>query len=545
MDKPQKPTDLLPSSFGGQKEAFSDDKIANGYQPDVPDILGGANLNYTLDTIGKELEYTETIADFVNGLPADHVISTDKNNKLIYKSIDEFGTFGLPPGTLIQTFCSSTFTPNNCLPCNGSQYTQAQFASFYNNYLVGGRLLTCTYTEYASEISTYGKCAKFAVDATVGTFKTPYIPDGTVIQNAMTDTELGKAYNAGLPAINISATTNSTGAHTHSRGTMNITGTFGAESQTSAGPVSGAFSASQTTAGVHNGTTGAYQNTYTFDASKTWTGATSSNGAHTHNVTIKNNSSSIFGKSNTVQTNSVALRHFVVVGSGTINDADMDWSAWATGLNTKVSKSGDTMTGGLTISQNAGTQFLAMDISNMLGSSEENIGDIAYKIDGTPIGLVRATRSTEGVNKISFVIRQDGVNKSELGISCDSAGNSYTTAPTPSVSDNSQRIATTKWARQAGIGKPGTVAVNISTPSAGTSFTAPANGFIYKMFNAEAGSYVAIIHSTHQVVQRSYAQQNVTILSPVYRGEQVTINWNGTFSTDMSAFVFVYDKNEN
>lgn len=91
MDKPQKPTNLLPRSFGGQKEAFDTDKIANGYQPDVPDILGGANLNYTLDTMGKELEYTETIADFVNGLPINNVITTDENNKLIYINKSNLG----------------------------------------------------------------------------------------------------------------------------------------------------------------------------------------------------------------------------------------------------------------------------------------------------------------------------------------------------------------------------------------------------------------------------------------------------------------------
>lgn len=95
MDKPQKPTNLLPRSFGGQKEAFDADKIANGYQSDVPDILGGANLNDLLDKLGKELDYTETIADFVNGLPIDNIITTDENNKLVYKDIKEVGCGGL------------------------------------------------------------------------------------------------------------------------------------------------------------------------------------------------------------------------------------------------------------------------------------------------------------------------------------------------------------------------------------------------------------------------------------------------------------------
>ena len=90
MDKPQKPIDLLPESFGGQKENFSEDKIATGYQPDVPDILGGANLNYMLDAAGKNFKYNNAISDFVNGLPINNIITTDVNNKLIYKDITDF-----------------------------------------------------------------------------------------------------------------------------------------------------------------------------------------------------------------------------------------------------------------------------------------------------------------------------------------------------------------------------------------------------------------------------------------------------------------------
>ena len=90
MDKPQKPTEQLPSSFGGIKENFSEDLQSTGYQPDVPDILGGANLNYMLDAVGKNFKYNNTISDFVNGLPINNVISTDENNKLIYKNITDF-----------------------------------------------------------------------------------------------------------------------------------------------------------------------------------------------------------------------------------------------------------------------------------------------------------------------------------------------------------------------------------------------------------------------------------------------------------------------
>lgn len=87
MKKPTKPTETLPSSFGGIKENFTDDKQATGYEPDVPDILGGANLNYTIDTIGKKDIYHDAINDFVNATPIDNTITVDSNNDLVYEDI--------------------------------------------------------------------------------------------------------------------------------------------------------------------------------------------------------------------------------------------------------------------------------------------------------------------------------------------------------------------------------------------------------------------------------------------------------------------------
>ena len=79
-------------------------------------------------------------------------------------------------------------------------------------------------------------------------------------------------------------TTDSQGAHTHTRGTMNITGSFYGDmtSRDVGVTATGAFTFG---GGYGNFTTG--NNYYlitgfTFDASKSWTGATSSNGAHTH-----------------------------------------------------------------------------------------------------------------------------------------------------------------------------------------------------------------------------------------------------------------------
>lgn len=88
MDKPIKPTNLMPREFGGIKNNFSSSLQSSGYEPNVPAIYGGDNLNYQLDATGKELDYCETICDFINAMPIGKGITVDANNKLVYADFD-------------------------------------------------------------------------------------------------------------------------------------------------------------------------------------------------------------------------------------------------------------------------------------------------------------------------------------------------------------------------------------------------------------------------------------------------------------------------
>ena len=125
-------------------------------------------------------------------------------------------------------------------------------------------------------------------------FRTPLMKDGAIIQQALSDSELGKSYNAGLP---------------------NIEGTFKADRHTAYAP------------------TGAF---YLYDSS----GATGADDTGTSNSRIHGLDASlsnpIYGKSDTVQPNAVALRHFVVVANGQLNQSQMDWSEWASSLQGKA-----------------------------------------------------------------------------------------------------------------------------------------------------------------------------------------------------------------
>lgn len=99
---------------------------------------------------------------------------------------------------------------------------------------------------------------------------------------------------AEMPSHNHS--TNSVGAHTHTRGTMNITGTVPramacGNNATTVDAGTGAFSGTASVAAnklaTSNSTNGWWNDnrTLSFDASKNWTGSTSSSGDHTHTIT--------------------------------------------------------------------------------------------------------------------------------------------------------------------------------------------------------------------------------------------------------------------
>ena len=296
----------MPRSFGGEKNNFSDDLIANGYEVNTPQTYNGDNLNYQLNATGKEFEYVESVVDYIVAMPSNNILTVNSNNQLdylnantlavdnnvVHKTGDETiagtktfnntivgsvngnantatndidgnpikttyqkvsnlsqvinesetnypsnkavktaidakdslpsqtgnaGKFlttdgtnaswdyltSLPVGTIFPCVCSANWTPENALPVDGAEYASSQFPSLWSDFLTSTtpRLATCSYTEYASEIATYGQCAKFAVDTTNNKFKVPTIKDGSYITQALSGSEIAKAYNESLPNI--------------------------------------------------------------------------------------------------------------------------------------------------------------------------------------------------------------------------------------------------------------------------------------------------------------------------------------------------------
>lgn len=252
MDKPTKPTNLLPESFGGEKENFDTNKIANGYEADVPDILGGANLNYLLDAAGKNLKYANTIVDYINDIPVNNSIITDANNKLkytqydcrVYKSTETYGLnewvtgiVGEKKSIYQSLIAANTGNPltdttkwqkvelggGTALPLLSIRPALYVDESLGLDYYLNGQLLTinsnlqgavnelkklkairpslfCTEEEWQAEkeASDHGQVGKFVLNETAGTLRLPAVIN---IQGLLDLQNLGMTVEAGLPNI--------------------------------------------------------------------------------------------------------------------------------------------------------------------------------------------------------------------------------------------------------------------------------------------------------------------------------------------------------
>lgn len=189
------------------------------------------------------------------------------------------GAIGAPQFTMNP----NAFLPSNCIWLEGAEVSRTD----YNNL-------------FAIYGTTYG-----AGDGST-TFNLPDFRDRYLC--GISNDLLFGYIAAGLPDLGLTTTSN--GAHTHTRGTMNITGTgmrVSGEIFNNKG-CSGAIyaSGSNTGGGGENGDRGfGYSGGFNFDASRNWTGATSSNGAHTHTIT---SSSSLYGATNTIKTDSIKVR---------------------------------------------------------------------------------------------------------------------------------------------------------------------------------------------------------------------------------------------
>lgn len=171
--------------------------------------------------------------------------------------------------------------------------------------------------DWQTSVSTYGVCGKFVYDSVANTVRLPKI---TGILEGTTDvTALGDLVEAGLPV------------HTHTRGTMDITGevwNFASMQSNEIGiTCSGAFGASGRVekTGYGTATSSDHDDGFSFVASRTWTGSTSN-----PNYAVSINDT------NTVQPQTIKTFYYIVIATSTKTDIQVDIDEIATDLNYKA-----------------------------------------------------------------------------------------------------------------------------------------------------------------------------------------------------------------
>lgn len=204
IEKPTKPTELIPRAFGGIKNNFSDDLQSTGFEPNIPQTYNGDNLNYHLDATGKELDYVEKIVDFINQTPVNHVPFINENNQLDYVNKDELGGGGLEIGDISIAPLGIDETKNKRRYLNGQIIIQEQFESFttkLKNAIALYPSLACTENDWQTKatMTVGGQVGKFVVDDEGGTIRLPKII--MPIQGLTNLANLAEIVEAGLPNI--------------------------------------------------------------------------------------------------------------------------------------------------------------------------------------------------------------------------------------------------------------------------------------------------------------------------------------------------------
>ena len=249
--------------------------------------------------------------DAFTGAEGEIVVDTERHELRVHDGVTQGGFrigggSSLVIGQILEVIGTADYTPEGCLLADGAEYTKAQFPDLWADFLTGTpKLQTCTYTEYANQIAEYGFCNKFAVDTTNETFKVPTRNKyRKLVKKIVNGTSWANLYDDGWCEQGCN--------YINAGGTWNF-------------PIS-----------MSNDTYTAVMSYRTSSSSNVpqwqymWTGKYSD-----HILVAPNGlGQSIFvcGYAPIPNSTSNITREFVVVANGTLNQEQMDWSAWASSL---------------------------------------------------------------------------------------------------------------------------------------------------------------------------------------------------------------------
>ena len=199
MDKPTKPSNLTPRSFGGIKNNFSTSLQSSGYEPNIPAIYGGDNLNYQLDATGKELDYCEKIVDFINATPIGKTITVDSNNKLVYTEVSDSNKANITLNNLNaegkariavkEYLIDETYSQNDVVMVSDTQNTE-----FYKSVVNNNTGNSLSDNNYWVQILDYDNKANIDLDnlSDIGEAKIQSRIPNCVVQGKLADASTGK-----------------------------------------------------------------------------------------------------------------------------------------------------------------------------------------------------------------------------------------------------------------------------------------------------------------------------------------------------------------
>lgn len=262
--------------------------------------------------------------DAFTGAEGEITVDTEKHELRVHDGMTQggfkvgSGTGALIIGQILEVVGTADYTPVGCLLADGAEYTKAQFPNLWADFLTGTpKLQTCTYTEYANQIAEYGFCNKFAVDTTNETFKVPTRNKyRKLVKKIVNGTTWANLYDDGWCEQGCD--------YINPDGTWNF-------------PIS---MSNDTYTAVMSYKTSSSTNTSQWRYM--WTGKYSDHIL----VAPSGLAQSIFvcGYAPIPDSTSNITREFVVVANGTLNEEQMDWSAWASSLAGRAKTDMDNIT---------------------------------------------------------------------------------------------------------------------------------------------------------------------------------------------------------
>lgn len=367
-----------------------------------------------------------------------------------------------------------------------------------------------TEADWQLNVSTYGVCGKFVYNASANTVRLPKVTG--ILEGTIDASALGDLVEAGLPA------------HTHTRGDMNITGTFGAWKGKSQATASGAFNDSVPNYGSN---IGAGSNdgwaTYDFDASNSWTGSTSN-----PNYTADINTTS------TVQPQTIKGYYYIVVATSTKTDIEVDIDNVVTDLNGKVNKSGDTMTGGMVIRKSGAGQIqlinTSMDKATPPASTQYNQLKFVDK-NNQDYGFLQCRQLSNNSYLIELGVKHQSTNGyTTFALGCDKDGNGYVVA-SGAVNQYMAKMP-----------MPSSRYIDLTLGASGTAYTAPANGWFY-LQNSNQSGRVQLRSDVMGVTGVGGSENEPSVIFPTKKGESIKAEYYAP-SGSVTALRFIYAEGE-